>query len=720
MLLSAIAVLSVPAVLILVSKLPANGGFSLLHFACLETAFVGVLIAFRRGRDLQRALEGMQLQLTERARIEEELRRSEERLRLALESVPMGTWELDVRSNLMRGSELIEAIFGVAKGAFARNYQEYLNLILEEDRPLVIWRIGAALRGATDVFAIEHRILRSDGLIRRVDCRGKVYRDAAGKAGRVVATVVDITVRTQAHEELEWKSAFLEAQINSSPDGILGVNPQGKKILQNQRMVEIWKLPPEIASEEDDSSQLRYATAQTRNPQAFLATVNHLYSHPSEIGHDEIELKDGRVLDRYSSPLVGRDGQHYGRIWIFRDLTQKKLSAAQAIRRQRLESIGALASGIVHDLNNALAPILMATETLRMDCCDPEMMRMLELIRNSAQRGSEMVSQVLTFARGKKSERGLVPIEQLISEMVSIARQTFPKSIEIKTDISREVWSVSANRTQLHQVLLNLCVNARDAMANGGLLMISAKNARVEEMANRAGSDEKSGFYLVLTVADTGCGMSDEVRNRIFDPFFSTKAPEKGTGLGLSTVQGIVKSHGGFINVRSEIGKGTEFNVYLPSQEKPVASESDIPLPPLPMGCGELILVVDDETAIRNVTTQALELSGYRVITAKNGTEALAEAKRHLSELPLVIMDLEIPGMDGIAMILAIQKLSSLSRFIVLGGADLAKNTRNLRDLKVDAFMQKPVRADELLRTVHHVLSERAHRKVGGSGAGEI
>jgi len=656
--------------------------------------------------DIRRALEMARNELADRQRAESALRRSEERLRLALEAVQMGTWEWNVETNEVNGSELVEGIFGLEKGTFARTYEAYVSLIHSEDRPVALWTIEAALQGVSSVYQIEHRIVWPDGSVRRIECKGRVYRDEALRPIRMAGIVMDITERKRAQEELGWKTAFLEAQVNSSPDGILVVDQRGKKILQNERMNELWKFPPEIITDQDDAKQFQYEIGQTKDPEAFAAKVRRLYAHPGEISQDEIELNDGTVLDRYSSPVWGRDGQYYGRIWNFRDITEKKQLAAQFLRSQRMESIGSLAGGIAHDLNNALAPILMASEMLRTSCTDPETIRMLDVISDSAERGRDMVRQVLTFARGNESERGLVQVEPLINEMVGIARHTFPKTILIRTNITSDVWSVSGNRTQLHQVLLNLCVNARDAMARGGTLTLSVSNVHLSGSDVQMSPRKKPGPFLVLSVTDTGSGMSADVRARIFDPFFSTKAPNKGTGLGLSTVHTIVKEHGGFITVNSEVGKGTEFKVYLPAQESFSVSAAGGALPSAPMGNGELILVVDDETAIRNIATETLHMYGYRVVTAGDGSQAIAVATQHLAELRLVIADLAMPIMDGLAMIRTVRTLSPQFRFIAASGSDSEKMSAALEELGVKALLRKPYSADELLRTVHDVLHE--------------
>ncbi|MGB3761334.1 MAG: ATP-binding protein, partial [Rivularia sp. (in: cyanobacteria)] len=281
------------------------------------------------------------------------------------------------------------------------------------------------------------------------------------------------------------------------------------------------------------------------------------------------------------------------------DITQKKQLESQFLRAQRLESIGTLSSGIAHDLNNVLAPILMTAQLLESQLDDERSQRLLPILINNAKRGANLVKQVLSFTRGMEGDRTLVQPEHLINEIKQVVRETFPKTIQVSQEIEPDLWMIKGDATQLHQVMMNLCVNARDAMPNGGKLTIYATNFIVDENYAQMHLDASSGSYVMISVADTGIGISPENLDRVFEPFFTTKELGKGTGLGLSTVLGIVKSHGGFIHVQSDINKGSNFQVYLPAQEINVTQE-EVEVD-FPKGEGELILVVDDEDSIRDI-----------------------------------------------------------------------------------------------------------------------
>lgn len=384
------------------------------------------------------------------------------------------------------------------------------------------------------------------------------------------------------------------------------------------------------------------------------------------------------------------------------DITEKKLLEAQFLRAQRLESIGTLASGIAHDLNNVLAPILMTAQLLESQMHDERSQRLLPIVVTNAKRGAALVKQVLSFARGLEGTYTNLQIKHLISEIRQIAKQTFPKSIEVQTNIASNLWSVSGDATQLHQVLMNLCVNARDAMPNGGTLTISAENFTADEHYARMNLEAKAGSYIVVTVRDTGQGISLETQERIFEPFFTTKELGKGTGLGLSTVMGIVKGHNGFIQVWSELGRGTEFQVYLPAVavvEYYRQTEQDTPY-----GNGELILVVDDEVGVREATKTSLETFNYKVVTASDGIEAIATYAEHRDRIDLILIDMLMPAMDGITTIRTIQKLNPQTKIIATSGLAAQDKFHGMTDIEVQAFLAKPYTAQELLQTMKQVL----------------
>jgi hypothetical protein len=383
------------------------------------------------------------------------------------------------------------------------------------------------------------------------------------------------------------------------------------------------------------------------------------------------------------------------------DITQKKQLEAQFLRAQRLESIGTLASGIAHDLNNILAPILMTAQLLEAQVHDERSRRLLPILITNTKRGANLVKQVLSFTRGLEGDRTILQLKHLIIEIQQIIRETFPKSIEVSTQIPQNLCTVSGDATQLHQVLMNLCVNARDAMPNGGTLKISAENLFIDENYAKMHIEAKVGHHIVITVTDTGIGIKSEILDRIFDPFFTTKELAKGTGLGLSTVLGIIKSHGGFINVCSERGKGSQFKVYLPAQEAAETIEEEDQ--GLPSGQGELILVVDDEAAIRDVTKTSLESHNYKAMTASDGIEAIALYAEHRDKISLVLTDMVMPSMDGITTIRTLRKINPDVKIIAVSGMTSTDKVNTAYDMGIKAFLSKPYTASQLLQIISTV-----------------
>lgn len=392
-------------------------------------------------------------------------------------------------------------------------------------------------------------------------------------------------------------------------------------------------------------------------------------------------------------------------IAVAEDTTEQKKLEEQFLRAQRMEAIGTLASGVAHDLNNILTPVLMTAELLAERATSARDRELLTMMAQGAQRATETVRQLLMFSRGAEGRRGLVQFRHLLKEMVGIMRETFPREITIVESPEANLWPVVADATQLHQVLMNLCVNARDAMPNGGTLTIGASNVRLGPDELHLHPDARPCRYTVLTVGDTGHGIPAEIIDRVFDPFFTTKDLGKGSGLGLSTVLGIMRSHGGFITVQSEPGKGTVFRGYLPAAGETALSALSQTPPPPPLGRGELILVVDDESAIREATREILEQHQYRVLTAADGREAMNQFLAERGNVRLVITDLAMPVMSGLALVRALRGLEPELKIIAASGLDDETKRTELATLGVRDVLAKPFRPAVLLSTIRRHLT---------------
>jgi PAS domain S-box-containing protein len=440
----------------------------------------------------------------------------------------------------------------------------------------------------------------------------------------------------------------------------------------------------------------------------FEKAKEGLYEKGEWSGELHHRTKEGRerVVDSRWTLVRDENGHPQSIFVINTDITEKKRLERQYLHAQRLESIGTLASGIAHDLNNVLSPILMAIQLLQLRLADEDSHRLLSVLQANAERGAEMVKQVLSFARGVQGERIALQLKHLVREVVKTLRSTFPKSIEIGISLAEDLRMVSGDATQLHQVLMNLCVNARDAMPYGGRLTIEAEDIHIDRTFASMNIEAKPGRQVVITVSDTGAGIPPEIIDKIFEPFFTTKETGKGTGLGLSTVIGIVKNHGGFINVYSEVGKGTQFKVYLPIVDTGRLRPAEEFPAEIPFGYGELVLVVDDEAAIREIARQTLESYGYRVLTANDGAEAIALYAEQKDEIEVVLTDMMMPYMDGQATIRALHRLDPDVKIIASSGLDANGNVIENAGLGVKALLSKPYTAEKLLRTLAGVLNE--------------
>jgi PAS domain S-box-containing protein len=542
---------------------------------------------------------------------------------------------------------------------------------------------------------------RKSGTDFLVELWTSVVRDEAGIPVALVGVSRDITGRKTAEDLLRKSEEQFRLIAENVADMIAVVDLNGRRIYNSPSYKSLFGEPESMKG--TDGFREIHPDDVGRVKKVFEETVRTGVGQRSEY---QFLLKDGSVRNIESKGSVIRDGE--GKISqvivVSRDVTDEKRIAAQFLRSQRMESIGTLAGGIAHDLNNVLAPIMMAIEVLRSKISDPGGQKILSTIETSAKRGADIVRQVLAFGRGVKSDRVLVQLKHIVQEVAKIADETFPKSIEITTDIPRNLWTVYADPTQMHQVLLNLMVNARDAMPKGGSLAISAENITLDESYSRMHSEARPGAYVSMAITDTGTGIPADIQEKIFEPFFTTKEIGMGTGLGLSTTLAIVKSHEGFINLRSESGKGTAFRVFIPATGTASGAEAASEVVDLPMGHGELILIIDDEAAIREITKETLEAYGYKALTASDGAEGVAVFAENKKMIRAVIVDIMMPVMDGAAAILVLQQIDPDVKIIAASGLTTKGHVATPPDSKVQGFLTKPYTAEKLLKALKTVL----------------
>jgi PAS domain S-box-containing protein len=511
----------------------------------------------------------------------------------------------------------------------------------------------------------------------------------------------DIAGRKQAEEALRRSESQFRLIWENSVDGMRLTDGAGTVLMVNDAFCRLVGKPrPKI---EGKPMCDIYAEA---NREPILARHHERFVSRTVPAHLEQQYKlwDGReIWLEVANCFFEPEPAKLILLGVFRDITGRKLAERQMQRTQRLESIGTLASGVAHDLNNALAPILMAGQMLRLEFPDTAS-RYLELIQTSARRGADMVKQLVSFAKGAEGERLLVQPKHLLQEMQKLIKGTFPKNIQLQTSCAKDLRTILGDATQLHQVLLNLCVNARDAMPEGGTLTLEAENKEIDATYASAVPEAKPGRYVVWRVKDTGTGIPPEILDRIFDPFFSTKGPDKGTGLGLSTVIGIVKGHGGFIRVYSTPGQGSSFAVYLPAYGAGSGDTSLLTKPDTTFrGHGETILVVDDEVSVREVVRGVLTALNFKVLTAANGTAALIQVSEYRADLRAVITDLHMPHMDGLSFVRVLKGRLPQAGVIVMSGRVDEPAAGEFKKLGVHAVIEKPFMQEKLVEALKTV-----------------
>lgn len=438
------------------------------------------------------------------------------------------------------------------------------------------------------------------------------------------------------------------------------------------------------------------------DPKTFEHAKRQVLDHGQWNGEFLYLTKDEREIHVSTHWTLLRDdaGEPKSVLAISSDITERRRLEQQFFRAQRLESIGTLASGLAHDLNNIIAPILMCAPLLRRNLPPEQVESLITTIESSASRGAQIVSQVLTFGRGVEGERKPLRIASIIGEVTQIASETFPKNIRIEHRTAPGLADILGDATQWHQVLLNLSVNARDAMPDGGVLRITADNFQVDAYYASMLEGISEGPHIAIEVSDTGSGIPPHVVERIFDPFYTTKKLGKGTGLGLSTVLGIVKDHGAAIDLKTRVGSGTTFRIIVPAADVASGAMPTAPEASFEGGLGETVLVVDDEENVRNAAAMVIELYGYHALLAADGTEALALYAQNASTIDAVLTDITMPFMDGVALIGALRRMQPLLPVIASTGQGENARLAELKELGIEWILQKPYSADLLLHTL--------------------
>jgi PAS domain S-box-containing protein len=637
--------------------------------------------------------------ITERKKAEDAIRESEERIRAILESALDCVITMDHQGRVVEFNPAAEKTFGYKRdeaiGQLLANLIIPSSLREHHERGLTHY----LSTGEAPVLGkrVELTGMRSDRSEFPVELA--ITRIGSQEPPMFTGFIRDITERKQAEDRLGEQGKLLYL----AQDAIMVRDMEDRVEFWNHGAENLYGWTAAEVQGKEASSFL-----YDDEPAATAAARAAVIENGIWTGECKHTCKDGGTVMVRSRWTLVRDELAAPKciLIINTDITEQKKIEEQFLRAQRLESIGTLASGVAHDLNNILVPILMAAPLLRGRVPAGERDKLLAIVQSSAERGASIVRQVLTFARGADGDRLLLQPIHLVQEIAKIIEETFPKSVAVRTNYPEDLWTIVADPTQLHQILLNLCINARDAMPTGGTLTLALENFEVDDHYASMTPGAKAGPHVLLEVSDTGTGIPRQTIDKIFDPFFTTKDRGQGTGLGLSTVIGIVKSHGGFIEVDSKVGRGSRFKVFLPANMSELAATQSFEAVRLPAANGELLLIVDDEKSILQVAKAILEGHGYRVLTAADATEALAIFALRMDEIELVLTDLTMPFMDGVALIRTLQKMKPNVRVIASTGRGLQDGRANeIADLNICASLTKPYNKNKLLKTLHDALS---------------
>jgi PAS domain S-box-containing protein len=568
------------------------------------------------------------------------------------------------------------------------------------DRPVAGFETFAAVPRGGEPDGREWTFVRKDGSEFEGYLVVTAVRDATGTITGFLGVGSDISERIQAEGRIRQQAALLDA----SHDAILVWDPAAGVQFMNPAAEELTGKTLAEAHARDLSAVLR-----PRSGLALRAALQEVQDHGNWNGELTLLNKGNQpreVASRWTI-LADANGKPAAVLITCNDITEKKDLEAQYLRAQRLESIGTLASGVAHDLNNILSPIAMGVELLKDTATTPEDQGVLAMMEESARRGTDTVRQLLTFARGSDSPRGPVQPRHLLKEVARLLQTTFPKNIQVYTDFAGQPATVLADPSQLHQVLMNLCVNARDAMPEGGVLFLTVENTRLEEAQARLHPKAHVGEYVVIKVADSGTGIPPEILDRIFDPFFTTKPQGKGTGLGLATVLGIVESHGGFVLVESAPEKGSVFQVYLPAGSPAEGAGARAQRVGTPRGQGEVILIVDDEPAILHLAGEIVRRGGYTPLTADSASEVVHLYERNYDRIRAVLTDIMMPFGDGRQLITMLYEQNPCLPIVAMSG--LATKDFQQETLKrgASAFLAKPFTGEDLLNVLGEVLQKK-------------
>ena len=621
----------------------------------------------------------------------------EERLAGIIASAMDAVITIDADQRIVLFNPSAERIFGVpSERALGQSLDRFMPDRFRDAHPRHIARFGATGITSRQMGTVSRLMaLRDNG--DEFPVEASISHSTVGGERLFTVVLRDVTDRERAEIRIREQAELLNKVTNA----IMVLDVDDRIVFWNRGAERLYGWPADEALGRI-ASEVVHANARAET----AAAEAELDRSGEWTGEFRESTRDGRriVVASHWTRLKNDDGRVRGKIAIDIDVTEKNELEARFLRSQRLESVGTLVSGIAHDLNNVLTPILMAVRLLKKDKPGIDRAALLEVASASVERGTAIIRQLLSFAGGIDGQRIPTHLDRVVGEVRDILDHALPKSIRLEVGIADDLWPVSGDATQLSQVVMNLGVNARDAMPEGGTLTIAAENRILSGDVASVYPEGKPGPHVLLSVSDTGGGIPAEVLERIFDPFFTTNPFGQGPGLGLSTVLGIVKSHGGFLNVYSEVGHGTRFTAYLPVLAGPTTTAATPPGDAAWEGRGERILIVDDEPLILVTAKAVLEASGYRVLTARGGAEALELFREQHRDISAVLLDMMMPGIDGPTAMAAMKVIDRNVKIIAASGLRLAQRPAEAFAAGAIAFLKKPFSDGELLQTLARLL----------------
>jgi two-component system cell cycle sensor histidine kinase/response regulator CckA len=643
----------------------------------------------------------------ELSRINRALRESEERYAIAVEGSNDGIWDWNLLTGEVYLSPRWKKMLGYTDKEITSDRDVWKKLMHPDDYPRTREILGDYLEGRIPHYEFEGRFRHKNGSWRWIFNRGICLRDERGKPCRMAGSHSDITERKTAEEELKRKELLLRTILETLPVGVAVFDVDGARVLENQARKKIWGHTDETGSTVADykgwftDSGRPVKTEEWPTCKAFGKGI-------SDKKTIDIECFDGsrRTVIISAAPMRINNRLIAG-VSVIEDITEQRNLEHQLLQAQKIESVGLLAGGVAHEFNNLLTAITGCCEELResTDAGDELAHANIKTILSASKEAAELTRNLLTFSRKQATNLQPESLNDLFTAAGKLLGQTLPENIRLATDLDNEILTVLADSSQIKQVLVNLAINARDAMPAGGQLTIKTHKATLnEEEAGKYGLD-KGGAYAVTSLSDTGTGMDEKTMEKIFEPFFTTKEVGKGTGLGLSIIYGIIRQHNGAVTVESEIGKGTIFTFFLPLLETEARREEPRGKA-LQSGGDETILVAEDEELVRVFLEKALCRAGYRIITATDGEEAIASFKEHKDNIGLVISDMVMPKKTGKDLYDAIRELKPGIRIIFITGysPDMI-DLKGIPDGEVN-FITKPFSKNDLLLKIRELLDK--------------